>query len=62
MTRPKLKMIAATHRPVIVRDDLHAYEYQQRQRLAETDWSKLHTASDKREPVELVDAKRRGWR
>lgn len=52
MTRPKLKIIAATHRPVV---DIYAAW---REEVAAIDWAATHVRGDRGQPVELPDRPR----
>lgn len=51
----KLKVVTATHRPVV---DIYAAW---RAEIAARDWDTLHTRADKREAVEIQETRRRGW-
>lgn len=58
--KPSLKVVTKTHRPVPLPS--LDYEWQERQRIASKDWSRLHIAGDKRTPLQLGDRLKRIWR
>lgn len=58
MTRPNLRAVQATPQPAPPTD----YEWQDRQRILSRDWSKVHRDGDRRQPVDLHEPRRRGWR
>lgn len=41
------------------RADLHAYEHEERRKIAEKDWAKVHVVGDRREPLDWVSRPRR---
>lgn len=53
------ELIAAVKDRPTPKIDPYAYEHEERRRIAERDWARVHVAGDRREPLDWVSRPRR---